>query len=1064
MAINKFLIIRKLTLFTGINHQPQSQVCYCMERSQPFCDIYPSLSKLGVTSELLLAVGDDSDHGEDIKALNVKVVTNENVIELHKFMDRHPACTYYTLWRWIASLLGDKWPQSDFPTIKAVRQSVIRLNSKLSKLKKIPRSQEKDCSLSMFLNGPYCLPKVFVSHHGKIITPSSSSSSSCSSSTENEVLRSVNEKLCEKLSALKCERDVLKESTKESRQKMYALHRNGTKKLKRRDNVIQQQLKQVNDAKKMIKDLERKVTRTEVQVHSLKVKIDRIRHRASYWKLKCSQLEQVNGEELAEVIATEESKQTHLREEIRTLEYENVELRDAVEEIMAEANERIKTFEKGKYTDNVRACCYELLSLNVGVRNVKAVIESVLANIAHRQVDRLPKKTVLADMMMECLTIAQAQLGEELSSEGGGCYTLQTDGTTKHGQHFGTYDIATVDMTYNLGIRHVFSGSAQNTLETLIEILDDLDVVRKEIGECDVSSKIVSKLKNTMTDRHAAEKLFANILADYRADILPDIVAGWEQMAEEEREQLTRMNNFFCGLHFLVGLADAAEEVLKVWEDTIDSVEGQRKTSGTQNLIRTACKAFHHRGSEQSGCSTHFRTYLRHKGITKIPLAAFVGNRFNILFYDAAGVFFLKSHMIEYLTNSHGSSLNRLLQSVLKDLKSPYFIAGCKALGIIDKLVTGPFWRHLQSSTISILGMSGVYTNMREKFERWSSDAQKVLENEEMLFEDCTSTADEVASYLFEPADDDHLVQELLQLLCKAFTLTMDRLLIDHLPGGVFHEVSDPTIITETMSVPKTNVSPERDFALLDRLMAQKPNASHIALESLILFSQNKTSDWLENKTAEERERLIKAARTLTKHHRTNFKKRREEIETKRRELQEERERELAKKRAKELKEKESLTLMIQQFGLWTTSEEVLQCVDQLRTKKAKVDALKVQINFRKKVLNQCHEDKLVFQFSHNRQALSVDQLTQNLIKLLPGGDQPCEFSVDQICRDPELLLYQRIEHLFDCDGIETWCKGTVLSFDSEKKEFQVAYDNEDVVYSFPLLEDLKNGELKVMY
>ena len=259
-------------------------------------------------------------------------------------------------------------------------------------------------------------------------------------------------------------------------------------------------------------------------------------------------------------------------------------------------------------------------------------------------------------MMVECLTIAHAQLGEQLSIDDDNFHTLQTDGTTKYGQHFTTYDVVTANDTYSLGLRHVFSGTAQNTLETLLEILDDLDVVCKETGQCSVSSKILFKIKNTMSGRHSAEKLFSTFLADYRADVLPDIVRGWEQMTDEEHEQITRTNNFFCGLHFLVGLADAAEETLKLWESTIEDIEQAqpRRSSHTQELVRTVCKAFHHRGSAQAGCSTHFRTYLRRKGISKVPLASFIGNRFNILFYDAAGVFFLRSHMLDYLSNSHG--------------------------------------------------------------------------------------------------------------------------------------------------------------------------------------------------------------------------------------------------------------------------------------------------------------------------------------------------------------------------------------------------------------------------
>ena len=116
----------------------------------------------------------------------------------------------------------------------------------------------------------------------------------------------------------------------------------------------------------------------------------------------------------------------------------------------------IVCFENGKFTDDMRHCCYELLCLNVGVRNVKPIIKSVLQNVAHKEVDRLPGKTVLCNMMVECLSLAQAQLSEELSLQSADFYTLQTDGTTKHGQHFGTYDIATADTTYCLGLRHVF--------------------------------------------------------------------------------------------------------------------------------------------------------------------------------------------------------------------------------------------------------------------------------------------------------------------------------------------------------------------------------------------------------------------------------------------------------------------------------------------------------------------------------------------------------------------------------------------------------------------------------
>lgn len=126
--------------------------------------------------------------------------------------------------------------------------------------------------------------------------------------------------------------------------------------------------------------------------------------------------------------------------------------------------------------------------------------------------------------------------------------------------------------------------------------------------------------------------------------------------------------------------------------------------------------------------------------------------------------------------------------------------------------------------------MSDIYTLMKDKFEKGSSDAQCVLEDQACLFENCNVDADEVASSLFASTDEDPIVQELLQLLFKSFAVTIQRLLIDHLPGGQYHGVTDPKIIQETISVPKTNMNPERDFAIgfyLKNLTAPSLLSSH---------------------------------------------------------------------------------------------------------------------------------------------------------------------------------------------------------------------------------------------
>ena len=57
--------------------------------------------------------------------------------------------------------------------------------------------------------------------------------------------------------------------------------------------------------------------------------------------------------------------------------------------------------------------------------------------------------------------------------------------------------------------------------------------------------------------------------------------------------------------------------------------------------MRTVCKAVQAKGCERSGRAVAFTDFVRGQGVQSIPLAPFRGNRFNILFYNGGGVFFL---------------------------------------------------------------------------------------------------------------------------------------------------------------------------------------------------------------------------------------------------------------------------------------------------------------------------------------------------------------------------------------------------------------------------------------
>ena len=978
-----------------------------------------------VSSEVTLLGSECAKYGltsSDILGGRVKEipnVTNQLILELLRFKDATPSCSYRMLFDWLKMIYGSRWPHENAPTLAAVTKSIERLKRQHDKLKKKRDSKAKRVEISDFLQEVYVLPKLGLCRG---------------------ILRQFAPPRAPTI-------DKSSQKVMELRQKLYAVTRNTGKRLKRQESIIR-------DQKKVIKQHEKKLNQTSVQLTVLRKKLNAVNHRVGYWKKQAGEMQKLYSTQNKQL----QGEIKLLKEKINSLD---LELSETIESTI---DTTIKTFEGGKYTDDVQACVYELLSLNVGVRNVAPVIRCVLSSLAHKSVDRLPSYGLTCQMILESLAVVQAQLGEALS-ETHGYTTLQSDGTTKYGQHYAALDVQDSSTTYSLGLRQVFSGSSVDTLETLKEILHDVDAVQLQLGKKAVSSKIVMKIKNTMSDRHAAEKAFNELLHDFRADILPTIAENWSNMTDEEKEQLTRINNFFCGLHYLVGLADSAEEALKQWEaqcfnDTVTS-------SGTQRLVRTACKAFHHRGSQQSGCSASFHTYLQRHGIHKVPLAAFIGNRFNILFYDAAGVYYLKNHMIEYIESAHGQQANRLLQSVLDDLKQSVYISGCRALGLIDKVVTGPLWRKLEESNISVLDMGSYYTEMKARFDSWSTDSRAFVEGTACITSDIPIHKDDVWSALVANNDvTDIMTLEALQILFSSFSITTQRLLIDHLPDGIYSSFNND-LREEVASVPTTNVAPERDFAMLDRLLREKPNATTIALESMILYSHNKTSNWLDQKASEEKEILHKAVRTLAPVIRKKFKERREEIEARAAAALEKKQEEIQRKHLQAVKEKEMLTKEIEKLRLWTCRADVTNGLAQFSRKRDKLQALKLQIKFRDKVLNQTHSDRSLFRFSHKGKQHTVVQLTENLCQLLgdsgalSSDQEDTSPSLEMIMIQPELLIGRRIKHRFNIDKKLVWFDGRVTKMDKDTGLFEVIYE-EDEVCQFDLLEDVENGDLQV--
>ena len=81
--------------------------------------------------------------------------------------------------------------------------------------------------------------------------------------------------------------------------------------------------------------------------------------------------------------------------------------------------------------------------------------------------------------------------------------------------------------------------------------------------------------------------------------------------------------------------------------------------------------------------------------------------------------------------------------------------------------------------------------------------------------------------------------------------------------------------------------------------------------------------------------------------------------------------------RKKKVREKENLTKAVMKFGLWQNEQHVVDGLAKLKSKTSKLHALKVQLDFRQKVLEQCPTDKSIFHLSKRKKTVCRRSLQQ---------------------------------------------------------------------------------------
>ena len=373
--------------------------------------------------------------------------------------------------------------------------------------------------------------------------------------------------------------------------------------------------------------------------------------------------------------------------------------------------------------------------------------------------------------------------------------------------------------------------------------------------------------------------------------------------------------------------------------------------------------------------------------------------------------------MEEYLSKSSNS--NGLLQSVLSDLKTPFFISGCKALGLISKYITTPLWRVIEDTDVSISQMNLKYLELLTFLSDVVHNLEEFIQGKLLVFPSVQIKNDKILEKLLEPSVYDDNVILILSVVIPALAKLIQHQYGDHLPGGVHETINKE----ETISVDKHNKFPERVFSLVDHILSAKPNISTLALEAQVTFSLNKTNDWLSKQN--NILQIITESRKEARKERERFKERARVILAKRIEKQEEDFRKKETQERNRVQKLENVTNEMLFYGLWQSPAEVEKELDQIKGNKEKENALKSQLRFRKDVFKQVCARKDVYTFSKlvdgKRVPLSIEELKDNVVHLIGEGfNTPPE--------QEHFLVGKSIEHKWLNNDEPKWYTGKVIS------------------------------------
>ncbi len=742
------------------------------------------------------------------------------------------------------------------------------------------------------------------------------------------------------------------------------------------------------------------------------------------------------------------------------------------------------------YSESIRQLYYSLLADQVPPAKIARTIKSVLkCFLPALNVDKLvlPRERCAGYMRREELkTLSMAHKAHTVVESKS--IDLNSDGTTKCQKKIA--GVTVNGMVWSLN--EVPDGTADSMIEDISRELEKLRDIAHALNLPNPERINWTLFASSTSDSAATQKRFNRLVEQCREK-------DGERFGPVSSDAIELVENL-CAMHLGSNLRKAFLDGTKAItaKNSEASVElsaqhMHREHDRTDTFIHEFCKLFGMNGVPEYGCGIRFADFLALKlgevcppEVSKyyhscigVQLERQVGSRYFVSAANATKISFLAEAAIEFLKYTGKDEGNNLEKTLYRKLHDAEELARLKADAIMFYFVYAELVMLAKSEKLkkSALDMNKHYLELQLFLQMIEDDPEaamdknhRVFVSEERLYGNDKSVNHRIRSKnmlihtrLFQPDEwESSLLNPLLVAGATAMKNKLSNYAKNQLPGGKYWE-PEPAVEAVLKALKPNNDICESILGLNDYLTTAIPNMHQMTRSNLVEVKKNGTMKWYQDLPQEEKSAVTELA---MKRRKDVMKQYCEEEKARSKQKQEYMKRCHQKRKAlreKAAKEKDQLS----QQHLITTNAELREALEEIDAEEAtssskknkKLALIRMQINIRKKVLNQ----KITIPFSHHGKKRPLVNIIKELTDFI-AANSPQPVPLPQPDFNPFSLVGKEILHKFSLDsGEDRWFNGVVISYNAAANTHELAYDGETEHQHFNLTEDILDGDIKII-